>query len=105
MNRIDSAWFAGKIQESEYVSMRRFALAYGVDQSNMSRMLSGHPNHRITLKGAEKIAKLLRLDLAEVIKRSGLHLRDPQVLVEALEHYAAGPNGRRARAALAEWQK
>lgn len=107
--KIDVAWFVRKIEESHFGSQRQLALSMKqengkpFDQSALSRIFSG--DRKMHLSEAEQIARLLAVPVNEVLAHAGIRIQDPSDLVEALEHYAKGPDGKIARAALTRWRR
>lgn len=68
--KIDTVWFTRKIEESHYGSQRQLAKAMKINQSNLSRLLSGERAMR--LDEVPVLARLLEVSQLEILRRAGL---------------------------------
>lgn len=99
---IDSKWFRGKVEERGY-SLRKLATLMRISHSGIVRLFLGE--REMHLQDAEKLATLLGVPVSEVLEHAGVDMSEIQILISALEHYASGRDGERAKSALKKFRK
>lgn len=77
---VDTRWFTDRIADKR-LSQRRLAHLMGIDPGAMSLMLRG--KRRMTIGEAGEIARLLGVEVEEVLMRAGADVRVPGSRVSA----------------------
>jgi len=72
--RVDTRWFQGLLADKQ-ISQRRLARTIGLDPAAVSLMFNG--KRKMSAAEAAAIAKVLGIDVQEVILRAGIHAPMP----------------------------